>query len=157
MVNSRKQFVLDRQSEVDMECKIENRIFGKCRSQARYENCIVIRLPINYVNFSICLGGGDKRILEVKTDFKERAKPKVGSKDNMTYQPGKLEIMLWNICAISAHKAVEYKVTSIKSQLQSSHKQIKIRQHFSCLSFLRLLLIYQVAEMSRYVMNRQIL
>lgn len=57
-------------------------------------NWIVMQLPINDVNFSICLGGGDKRILEVKTDFKERAKPKVGSKDNMTYQPGKLEIML---------------------------------------------------------------
>ena len=35
-------------------------------------------------------GGGDKRIMEIKTDFKERAKPKVGSKDNMTYQPGKI-------------------------------------------------------------------
>lgn len=33
-------------------------------------------------------GGGDKRILEVKTDFKERAKPKVGSTANMTHQPG---------------------------------------------------------------------
>lgn len=37
------------------------------------------------------LGGGDKRIMEIKTDFKERAKPKVGSKDNMTYQPGKIK------------------------------------------------------------------
>lgn len=40
-------------------------------------------------SFKLCSGGGDKRIMEVKTDFKERAKPKVGSKDNMTYQPGK--------------------------------------------------------------------
>lgn len=35
-------------------------------------------------------GGGDKRILEVKTDFKERAKPKVGSKDNIKFQPGEI-------------------------------------------------------------------
>lgn len=27
-------------------------------------------------------GGGDKKILTVKTDFRDNAKPKVGSKDN---------------------------------------------------------------------------
>lgn len=36
----------------------------------------------------LCIGGGDKRIVEIKTDFKEKAKPKVGSKDNMGYVPG---------------------------------------------------------------------
>ena len=33
-------------------------------------------------------GGGDKKIIEIKTDFKEKAKPKVGSKDNVGYNPG---------------------------------------------------------------------
>jgi hypothetical protein len=33
-------------------------------------------------------GGGDKKIIEIKTDFKEKAKPKVGSKDNLGYVPG---------------------------------------------------------------------
>lgn len=28
--------------------------------------------------------------MEVKTDFKDKAKPKVGSKDNMTYTPGQI-------------------------------------------------------------------
>jgi microtubule-associated protein tau len=32
-------------------------------------------------------GGGDKKILEIKTDFKDKAKPKVGSKDNMSHKP----------------------------------------------------------------------
>lgn len=42
----------------------------------------------------IFLGGGDKRILEVKTDFKERAKPKVGSKDNIKFQPGEISLSI---------------------------------------------------------------
>lgn len=41
-----------------------------------------------FANIHIRSGGGDKRIMEVKTDFKDKAKPKVGSKDNMTYTPG---------------------------------------------------------------------
>lgn len=32
-------------------------------------------------------GGGDKKIIEIKTDF-SKAKPKVGSKDNVGYNPG---------------------------------------------------------------------
>lgn len=34
-------------------------------------------------------GGGDKKILEVKTDFNQRARSKVGSRDNMGHTPGK--------------------------------------------------------------------
>lgn len=33
-------------------------------------------------------GGGDKKIESVKLDFKEKAKPKVGSKDNVKHVPG---------------------------------------------------------------------
>lgn len=50
--------------------------------------------------FKLYSGGGDKRILEVKTDFKERAKPKVGSKDNMTHQPGNNEKHIKIYCLI---------------------------------------------------------
>lgn len=32
-------------------------------------------------------GGGDKKIIEIKTDF-TKAKPKVGSKDNVKHNPG---------------------------------------------------------------------
>lgn len=33
-------------------------------------------------------GGGDKKIETIKTDFKDKAKPKVGSKDNVKHAPG---------------------------------------------------------------------
>lgn len=34
------------------------------------------------------LGGGDKKITEMKTDFHQRARSKVGSRDNVTHKPG---------------------------------------------------------------------
>lgn len=33
-------------------------------------------------------GGGDKKIETVKLDFKDKAKPKIGSKDNIKHTPG---------------------------------------------------------------------
>lgn len=32
--------------------------------------------------------GGDKKIESIKLDFKDKAKPKIGSKDNIKHQPG---------------------------------------------------------------------
>ena len=39
-------------------------------------------------------GGGDKKIIEIKTDF-SKAKPKVGSKDNVGHNPGGGDVKVW--------------------------------------------------------------
>lgn len=42
---------------------------------------------VNYAKICV-IGGGDKKIMEVKTDFNQRARSKVGSRDNVTHKPG---------------------------------------------------------------------
>ena len=69
-----------------MDCKVKDWFFGEYQSQARYAYSLFMRDIL--INF-LWQGGGDKRIVEIKTDFKEKAKPKVGSKDNMNHTPGK--------------------------------------------------------------------
>lgn len=47
-------------------------------------------------------GGGDKKIETIKTDFKDKAKPKVGSKDNVKHAPGGGDIKVR--CSLQVNK-----------------------------------------------------
>lgn len=103
--------ILDRQSEATMVSEIKNWLIRKCQSQARWASLATWNVHSSIIRI-LSKGGGDKRILEVKHDFKERAKPKVGSKDNMTYTPGKISLKRFqnsklNLLTFSFSQAVE--------------------------------------------------
>lgn len=83
--------------------------------------------------------------MEIKTDFKEKAKPKVGSKDNMTYQPGEL------------NENVQEEQRKLKKfeALLMTLKLLLLKMLFACSFRLKQIFfsLSQAAETSRYVKN----
>lgn len=90
--------------------------------------------------------------MEIKTDFKEKAKPKVGSKDNMTYQPGELSSEI-----ISRRNERESRQTKWFKKSESVKLDLEARLSLSLKAWMLLhtvcFSLSQAVAMSRYIMN----